>query len=93
MEDEDTFTFFTFFFFFLQLYCPSGISPLGNLGCFPRGNEDTGGEYEFPVGSAVCTEDTGDEYEFPVGSAVHVHLCIVSSPGNCAEYLYIFRGG
>ena len=22
---------------FLQLYCPSGISPMGNLGCFPQG--------------------------------------------------------
>ena len=28
----------TFFFFnFLQLYCPSGISPMGNSGCLPRG--------------------------------------------------------
>ena len=23
-------------FFFLQLYCPSGISPMGNSGCLPR---------------------------------------------------------
>ena len=23
--------------YFLQLYCPNGISPMGNSGCFPRG--------------------------------------------------------
>ena len=23
--------------YFLQLFCPSGISPVGNLGCLPRG--------------------------------------------------------
>ena len=23
--------------YFLQVYCPSGISPMGNLGCLPRG--------------------------------------------------------
>ena len=28
---------FFFIFFFLQLHCPSGISPMGNSGCFPRG--------------------------------------------------------
>ena len=26
-----------FLSFFLQLYCPIGISPVGNLSCFPRG--------------------------------------------------------
>ena len=24
-------------FYFLQLYCPDGISPMGNSGCLPRG--------------------------------------------------------
>ena len=27
--------------FFLQLYCPNGISPMGNLGCFPQGKPAT----------------------------------------------------
>ena len=32
------FFFFSFFYFhFLQVYCPLGISPVGNSGCFPRG--------------------------------------------------------
>ena len=26
-----------YFLLFLQLNCPSGISPMGNLGCLPRG--------------------------------------------------------
>ena len=26
-----------FFLNFLQLYCPNGIYPMGNSGCFPRG--------------------------------------------------------
>ena len=29
--------FVDYFFFFLRLYCPSGISPIGISGCFPRG--------------------------------------------------------
>ena len=31
------FFFFFFLLFFLQLYCPSGISSMGNSGCFQRG--------------------------------------------------------
>ena len=30
-------TLFNVFINFLQLYCPNGISPMGNSGCFPRG--------------------------------------------------------
>ena len=30
------FVLLTFYFYFLQLYCPSGISPMRNLGCRPR---------------------------------------------------------
>ena len=30
--------FFFVFFCILQLYCPNGISPMGNSGCLPRGN-------------------------------------------------------
>ena len=26
-----------FLFYFLQLYCPNGISPMGNSGCLPQG--------------------------------------------------------
>ena len=36
LSPENFFSFF-FFFYFLQLYCPNGISPIGNLCCLPRG--------------------------------------------------------
>ena len=46
------FNFFFFFtFYFLQLYCPNGISPMGNSGCFPR-RKPAATESRYPV---YCT--------------------------------------
>ena len=41
--------FFCFFcFYFLQLYCPSGISPMGNSGCLPRA-KPAATEWRYPA--------------------------------------------
>ena len=41
-----------FFFFFEQHYCPIGISPMGNSGCFPQGKPAV--THYQPTGRAEC---------------------------------------
>ena len=42
---------FFFLLYFLQVYCPSGISPMGNSGCLPRGRP-AATESRYPTYSA-----------------------------------------
>ena len=43
-----------FFIFFLQLYCPIGISPMGNLGCFPSEKASCDSHATQPMVHAGC---------------------------------------
>ena len=38
----------------LQLYCPLGMSSLGNSGCFPKGNSERQLRYQQPMVHAGC---------------------------------------
>ena len=73
-------------FFFLQLYCPNGISPMGNSGCFPRGKPAaTGSCYQTYTVHAGC---------FSV-SIIHRTLTWTTGSFTCAQMLMhaIAHGG
>ena len=64
-----------FMLFILQLYCPIGIYPMGNLGCFSRG-KSAGTESRFqPTVHAGC-------FSF---SIIHRTLTWTAGPLTCAQ--------
>ena len=75
--------FFFLFFNFLQLYCPNGISPMGNSGCFPRG-KPAAKESRYPTHSACW-----------VFSIIRRTLTWTTGPSTCAQMLMhaIAHGG
>ena len=63
--------------FFLQLYCPNGISPMGNLGCFPQGK---------PAAQSCATQPTVHAWCFSV-SRIHHTLIWTTGSLTCAQML------
>ena len=66
-------------FYFLQLYCPNGISPMGNLGCFPRG-KPAATESRYPAYDACLGGRASDWHAADTGSVSWCGKGFLSTP-------------